>query len=170
MQNSKTPDQVNHPSYYGGDSTYEAVNVIEAWGLGWHCGSAVKYIARAGKKPNNPELQDLKKARWYIDRKIAQLENPKLDIKVDTVEFDKSLEASLEVLDSIAGQMQPQKQLLTWEQADAALKAGKKISHLEWSANSFIQSNNGKIVDNWGWIFKISASEKTSQSFYIINP
>lgn len=168
MQNSKTPDHVNHPSHYGGDSTYEAVNVIEAWGLGWHCGSAVKYIARAGKKPNNPELQDLKKARWYIDRKIAQLENPKLDIKVDTVEFDKSLEASLEVLDSIAGQMQPEKQLLTWEQADAALKAGKKVSHLEWLGNEYIEFRGGYYFNECGGKHCSHTYSTESPLFYVL--
>jgi len=61
-------DEVNHPAHYGGDTVYEAIKVIEAWGLGMHLGNAVKYISRAGKK--GPALQDLKKARWYLDRVI----------------------------------------------------------------------------------------------------
>lgn len=69
-----TGEQVNHPAHYGGaDDPYEAVNVIEAWGLPWHLGDAVKYIARAGKKPGTDEITDLEKARWYIDRRIALL-------------------------------------------------------------------------------------------------
>ena len=118
MPNSKTPDQVNHPSYYGGDSTYEAVNVIEAWNLGWHLGSAVKYIARAGKKPNNPELQDLKKARWCIDRRIAQLEKPNNAVPV----------------------AEPEKQLLTFIEARNFLRRNKggKVSHLTWALNEYI--------------------------------
>ena len=52
---------------------YEAIKVIEAWGLGFHLGSAVKYIARAGKKPMANELEDLQKAKWYLERRIAQL-------------------------------------------------------------------------------------------------
>jgi hypothetical protein len=46
--------------------------VIEAWSLGFHLGNAVKYIARAGKK--GAAIEDLKKARWYIDRVIEMAE------------------------------------------------------------------------------------------------
>ena len=74
--NPPQPSQetVNHPPHYGGDTTYEAIKVIEAWDLGFSLGNAVKYIARAGKKPETSEIEDLKKARWYLDRRIAQLE------------------------------------------------------------------------------------------------
>lgn len=61
------------PDYYGGDTTYEPFKVIEAWGLGYHLGSALKYIARAGKKPGALERDDLLKARSHIDRQIALL-------------------------------------------------------------------------------------------------
>lgn len=66
-------DNVNHPPHYkqGG---IETIDVVEAWQLGFHLGNAVKYISRAGKKPGNAELDDLKKARWYLDREIARLE------------------------------------------------------------------------------------------------
>jgi hypothetical protein len=68
-------DAVNHPPHYGGeDDPYEAIKVIEAWGLGFHLGNTVKYISRAGKKTGAVLLEDLRKARWYIDRKIKQLE------------------------------------------------------------------------------------------------
>ncbi|MCK1583237.1 DUF3310 domain-containing protein [Bradyrhizobium sp. 168] len=67
-------DAVNHPPHYGGaDSPYEAIKVIEAWGLGFCLGNTVKYISRAGKKAD-PVLQDLKKARWYLDRAIQALD------------------------------------------------------------------------------------------------
>lgn len=67
-------EAVDHPPHYGGaDNPYEAIKVIEAWGLGFNLGNAVKYISRAGKKAD-PALQDLKKARWYLDREIANLE------------------------------------------------------------------------------------------------
>jgi hypothetical protein len=67
-------EAVNHPSYYGGDTVYEVIKVIEAWSLGFCLGSAVKYIARAGKKNPAKELEDLQKARFYLDREIARLE------------------------------------------------------------------------------------------------
>jgi hypothetical protein len=68
---------VNHPPHYGGeDNTYEAIKVIEAWGLGFNLGNSVKYICRAGKKGQGDKLHlyDLEKARWYLDRKIQNLE------------------------------------------------------------------------------------------------
>jgi len=68
-------EQVNHPQHYGGEgNTYEAIKVIEAWDLDFHLGNTVKYISRAGKKEVNKELQDLKKALWYLQRKIENLE------------------------------------------------------------------------------------------------
>jgi hypothetical protein len=66
-------EAVDHPAHYGGgDNPYEAIRVIEAWGLGFCLGNTVKYIARAGKKGG--ALEDLKKARWYLDREIARME------------------------------------------------------------------------------------------------
>ena len=69
-------DIVNHPSHY----TYgkiEVIDAIEAWGLNFHRGNAVKYIARAGKKDPTKEIEDLKKAEWYIHREIQRLEKLK---------------------------------------------------------------------------------------------
>ena len=66
---------VNHPPHYGGDTTYEAVKVIEAWDLGFHLGNTVKYICRAGKKRRSSELQDLEKALWYLQRKVDSLKD-----------------------------------------------------------------------------------------------
>ena len=74
MQTNK--EQVNHPGHYGGsENVYEAIKVIEAWELGFHLGNTVKYISRAGKKETDKELQDLRKAAWYLQRHIENLEN-----------------------------------------------------------------------------------------------
>ena len=69
-------ESVNHPPHYGGDTVYEAIKVIEAWELGFCLGNTVKYICRAGSKVGSSTLEDLKKARWYLDRQIQQLEKP----------------------------------------------------------------------------------------------
>lgn len=67
-------EAVNHPAHYGGESNpYEAINVIEAWGLDFCLGNSVKYISRAGKKDSAKQIEDLEKARWYLDREIAAL-------------------------------------------------------------------------------------------------
>lgn len=68
-------DQIDHPLHYGGaDNLYEAIKVIEAWQLGFNLGNSAKYISRCGKKPGETTLKDLKKARWYLDREISNLE------------------------------------------------------------------------------------------------
>lgn len=65
-------EAINHPAHYGGDTPYEAIKVIEAWSLNFNLGNTVKYISRAGKKDGL--VQDLKKAAWYLDREIKNLE------------------------------------------------------------------------------------------------
>lgn len=64
-------DPINHPPHYT-FSAIEPIDAIEAWGLGFCTGNAVKYLARHRHKGR--PLEDLKKARWYIDREIARLE------------------------------------------------------------------------------------------------
>lgn len=69
-------EYVNHPEHYGGvENTYEVIKVIEALEMDFHLGNTFKYIARAGKKGTDKEIQDLKKALWYLDRKIQLLES-----------------------------------------------------------------------------------------------
>lgn len=66
-------DTVNHPSHYN-DGKIEVIDFIEDKHLNFSCGNAVKYIARAGKKNPEKELEDLQKAAWYINREIERLE------------------------------------------------------------------------------------------------
>ena len=68
--NEPTPqDSIHHPPHYGGDTPYEAIKVIEAWGLGFCLGNALKYISRAGRKTPDA-IPDLQKAIWYLNREI----------------------------------------------------------------------------------------------------
>ena len=76
-------DNIN-PEYYKGK--VEVIDAIEAWGLNFHRGNAVKYIARAGKKNIANEVEDLEKAVWYINREIERLK------KEDCEEFLKNFE------------------------------------------------------------------------------
>jgi hypothetical protein len=64
------------PNHYNGGA-YEAINVIEAWGSDFCLGNALKYICRAGKKDGNDTEQDLRKAIWYLERKIEMLKKQK---------------------------------------------------------------------------------------------
>lgn len=65
-------DMVNHPPHYD-YGPYETIDVIEAWDLPYHLGNVVKYVSRAKRK--GKELEDLKKAAWYLDRYIQLLES-----------------------------------------------------------------------------------------------
>lgn len=71
-------EMVNHPNHYGGaDNKYEVIKVCEAWELHTdaYLFNVVKYVARAGKKDPSKEIEDLKKAAFYLDRRIKLLEN-----------------------------------------------------------------------------------------------
>ena len=61
------------PQYYNQDDPYEVIKVIHAWGLGFALGNAIKYIARAGKKDPTKEIEDLEKAKTYIEIKTSLL-------------------------------------------------------------------------------------------------
>ena len=69
----KMPDMVNHPAHYT-DGKIEVIEYIEDKRLGYCLGNAIKYISRAGKKDKAKEIEDLKKAAWYIARRIKELE------------------------------------------------------------------------------------------------
>lgn len=68
---------IDHPDHYGGeDNPYGCIKVIEAWGLdkSFCLGNTLKYISRAGKKDKKKTVEDLEKARWYLDREIKKLQ------------------------------------------------------------------------------------------------
>ena len=67
-------DAINHPIHYGGATNpYEAIKIIDALGLNFCLGNAVKYILRAGLKTPDA-VTDLRKAAWYVAREIDRLE------------------------------------------------------------------------------------------------
>ncbi len=68
---TKVKNTVNHPTHYN-TGEIEVIDAIEDWKLEFHEGNVVKYVARAAHKGNR--LEDLKKAAWYLDRKVKLLE------------------------------------------------------------------------------------------------
>lgn len=66
----KEEDVINHPSHYT-RGKIEVIDFIEDQQLPYHLGNVIKYIARAGHKGD--KLEDLKKARWYLDRYIKEV-------------------------------------------------------------------------------------------------
>jgi len=65
-------DMVNHPKHYNAGK-FEVIDVIDDWKLNFARGCVVKYVARAQHK--GTELEDLKKAAWYLNYEIEQLES-----------------------------------------------------------------------------------------------
>lgn len=60
---------VDHPKHYN-TGAIEVIDAIEDWNLGFHLGNVVKYVARADHK--GTKLQDLQKAKWYLERYIEK--------------------------------------------------------------------------------------------------
>lgn len=87
-------DPVNHPTHY----TQYPVEVIELTGhMNFSRGNAVKYIARAGFKGGpEKELEDLRKARWYVDYEIKQLEKKLAKDEFSTTVFIPNAKVSFE--------------------------------------------------------------------------
>lgn len=72
-------DNINHPSHYN-TGKIETYDYIEDQGLNYAKGNVVKYVSRAGRKkaPDKTmiesELEDLKKASWYLNKEIKRVE------------------------------------------------------------------------------------------------
>jgi hypothetical protein len=69
---ARASDAVSSPPHYAELAPHEPIDVIERWGLGFFLGNVVKHIARAGRKGS--ALDDLRKARVYLEREIARRE------------------------------------------------------------------------------------------------
>lgn len=69
-------DVVNHPSHYT-DGKIEVITYIDDKNFNYCRGNAIKYISRAGKKNPEKEIEDLKKAEWYIHHEIERLQKLK---------------------------------------------------------------------------------------------
>ncbi len=65
-------EMVNHPAHYN-QGKIEVIDAIEDWDLNFNEGNVVKYVARHRHKIN--PLEDLKKAKWYLDRIIRKYED-----------------------------------------------------------------------------------------------
>lgn len=93
-------DNVNHPSHY---TAYKGVEIIDiAEGMNFNLGNAVKYIARAGLKDKTKEIEDLKKALWYVKRQ--SLRNT----------FNIVSNVPLELAESLVRQMSYYRGLAVW--------------------------------------------------------
>lgn len=65
----KKADKAN-PAHYRKHGAMSSIHIITHYGLGFELGNAIKYLLRAGTKPGETEVDDLRKARWYINRRL----------------------------------------------------------------------------------------------------
>lgn len=65
-------ESVNSPGHYN-TGRIEVIDAIDDWQLGFYEGNIIKYVARARHKGR--ELEDLKKAQWYLNRLIQHKES-----------------------------------------------------------------------------------------------
>lgn len=61
-------EMVDKPKHYSSKSGKQVIDLIEEHELCFYKGNILKYVMRAGKKPDQSTEQDLKKARWYFER------------------------------------------------------------------------------------------------------
>ena len=66
-------DKISHPEHYT-FGKFEPKDVIWDWGLDFYLGNVIKYVARAGRKNGSTKVEDLQKARQYIDFELEKLQ------------------------------------------------------------------------------------------------
>jgi hypothetical protein len=96
-------DQVVHPNHYGGDVPSEPIKVIRIWGLNFALGNAVKYLSRAGKKDPDKAVEDVEKARFYVNDELKSLRHagaPRTRVVGIT---SRELEVLVEAMPELAG-------------------------------------------------------------------
>ena len=79
MDKQPSYEKVEHPDHYNWHPVAECIDVIEHFGF--NTGNAIKYIWRAGRKPGEDSVEDLKKAAFYLQREIGRINEQ--DIKDD---------------------------------------------------------------------------------------
>lgn len=72
--NKDLREYVENPSHYN-SGKIEVIDFIEDQKLGFCLGNVIKYVSRAGKKDSSKTIEDLEKAKWYLEREIKNLKN-----------------------------------------------------------------------------------------------
>jgi hypothetical protein len=67
-------NKVNHPNHYNGHpSGIECIDIVEDFNFNF--GNAIKYLCRCGLKENTSKEEDIRKAKFYLDREFDRLKN-----------------------------------------------------------------------------------------------
>lgn len=90
--------KIEQPSHYQGRGGMSANDVIRAFNLNFALGNVIKYVTRAGRKPDEPALDDLSKSLWYLLDEIQQ------ELPADQVEAFENLRAGLTSLLGVSKQ------------------------------------------------------------------
>lgn len=127
-------EQVNHPEHYQSANGIEAIDVIETvlglTGTIDFCkGNALKYLFRAGTKEGNPQQQDLRKAKWYINKAIQLLNK------------NKGIECGLNAKQAEEGSFYTVSAVLH-TQLSVNSNAGMDMAQIDSMATKFIEENN----------------------------
>lgn len=97
-------DMVNHPKHYT-FGTIEVIEVIEDWKLCYHLGNVIKYLARS--KHKEKEIEDLRKAQWYlyrfVEQKIYQIPTKEIKVKYKFEKVIKDWKIEFDVEKVMAG-------------------------------------------------------------------
>ena len=79
-------DKIN-PDHYKGSGGIQVIDIIEFFNLNFSKGNVIKYMLRSGRKEEQgydalgKEIEDLEKARWYLEREISHLKRVRNEIK-----------------------------------------------------------------------------------------
>jgi len=85
-------EYINHPIHYQGKSI-EVIEIIDEFELSFSLGNVIKYILRSKKKGN--QLQDLEKAKWYLEHEINKLKPQPKSIQIPKSEIDENFVSEL---------------------------------------------------------------------------
>lgn len=77
MEESNSTQKNIKPSYYKDARDRDVIDAVFMWSLNFCRGTCLKYIVRAGKKDKTKEIEDLEKAREYLNREIERLKKEK---------------------------------------------------------------------------------------------
>ena len=68
-------ESIVHPAHYCDGRLYEPKDVIRDWDLNFNLGNVVKYVSRSGRKNTFTAIEDLEKAKQYLQFEIDYLNN-----------------------------------------------------------------------------------------------
>ena len=72
-----------HGGWYIGSRGTECLDIIDQFDLGYCKGNALEYLLRAGRKPDNDEQQDLRKAIFYLQQRIRDIDRDMTDLDMN---------------------------------------------------------------------------------------